>query len=133
MAQDIVLIVDDNEMNQQLLAYLLEAAGFEVRSACDAGQAIQVLQTLRPGLILMDVQLPGMNGLDLTRRIKADPAHRETVIIAVTAYAMKVDEQKALEAGCDGYITKPIETATFVSKVKSYLAARSRSGVAHLH
>lgn len=124
MAQTSVLIIDDNEMNQQLLSYLLGAAGFEVHQADDAAQAIAMMQTLRPRLILMDLQLPGMGGLELTRRIKADPAHRGATIVAVTAYAMKGDEQKALEAGCDGYVAKPIQTASFVRTVTGFMAAK---------
>ena len=123
MAQTSVLIIDDNEMNQQLLSYLLGAAGFEVHQADDAAQAIAMMQTLRPRLILMDLQLPGMGGLELTRRIKADPAHRGATIVAVTAYAMKGDEQKALEAGCDGSVAKPIQTASFVRPVTGLMAA----------
>jgi len=124
MAKTSVLIIDDNEMNQQLLAYLLAAAGFEVHLAGDAAQAIASMQTLRPRLILMDLQLPGMGGLELTRRIKADPTHQEATIVAVTAYAMKGDEQKALDAGCDGYVAKPIQTASFVSTVSRFMAAK---------
>lgn len=124
MAQVPVLIIDDNEMNQQLLAYLLAAAGFEVHLAGDAAQALTLMQDLRPRLILMDLQLPGMGGLELTRRIKADPAHRDATIVAVTAYAMKGDEQKALEAGCDGYVAKPIQTASFVRTVTGFMAAK---------
>jgi CheY-like chemotaxis protein len=124
MAQMPVLIIDDNEMNQQLLSYLLGAAGFEVHVADDAAQAMAQLQTLRPRLILMDLQLPGMGGLELTRHIKADPVHRDATIVAVTAYAMKGDEQKALEAGCDGYVAKPIQTSSFVRTVTGFMAAR---------
>lgn len=124
MTQVPVLIIDDNEMNQQLLAYLLAAAGFEVHLAGDAAQALALMPTVRPRLILMDLQLPGMGGLELTRRIKADPAHRDATIVAVTAYAMKGDEQKALQAGCDGYVAKPIQTASFVRTVTGFMAAK---------
>ncbi len=108
---------------------LLEAEGFEVRTAEDAEQAQEVLRTYRPGLILMDVQLPGMDGLELTRRLRSDPKWSDVVIVALTAYAMKGDEENALAAGCDGYITKPIDTRTFASVVRGHMEARRIPGV----
>src|SRR5271167_4510724 len=107
-----ILIVDDNAMNLKLVAYLVNAHGHEVTTAIDATSALASIATERPDLILMDIQLPGVDGLALTRQIKADPATRDIAIIAVTAYAMKGDEQKAREAGCDDYVTKPIDTRT---------------------
>ena len=89
---------------------LLLGEGYDVRTAGDAEEALAVLATFRPRLILMDLQLPGMDGLELTRRLKADPATRDIVIVALTAYAMKGDEERARAAGCDGYVTKPIDT-----------------------
>jgi two-component system, cell cycle response regulator DivK len=89
---------------------------------------LEILRVFRPDLILMDVQLPGMDGLELTRRLKASPATNEIVIVALTASAMKGDEEKALKIGCDGYITKPIDTRTLVPRVKEYLRlARQQS------
>jgi CheY-like chemotaxis protein len=105
-----ILIVDDQPTNTKLLAFLLTAKGYEVRTAATADEALAVLAEWRPRLILMDIQLPGMDGLTLTRRLKADPATSDIPIIAATAYAMKGDEERALEAGCSGYITKPIDT-----------------------
>jgi CheY-like chemotaxis protein len=105
-----VLIVDDNPTNLKLVAYLVKANGYEVDTAADAEAAVAAIQAHRPRVILMDLQLPGIDGLELTRRLKADPATRDIAIIAVTAYAMKGDQEKALEAGCDDYVAKPIDT-----------------------
>ena len=105
-----VLIVDDNPTNLKLIAYLVRAKGYEVETASDAEAAIGAVRANPPHLILMDLQLPGIDGLELTRRFKADPSTKDITIIAVTAYAMKGDEAKAYEAGCDGYVTKPIDT-----------------------
>jgi CheY-like chemotaxis protein len=118
-----VLIVDDNAINLKLLRVTLMIAGFEVRTAVHAEDAIAVLATFRPRLILMDIQLPGMDGLMLARRLKADPATSGAVIVAVTAYAMKGDEERALAAGCDGYLAKPIDTRTLPDLLARYLAA----------
>lgn len=125
MAAALALVIDDNALNRQLVSFLLTSAGFEVCCAGDAAQALDLLRSLRPELILMDVQLPGMDGLALTRMIKADPAQRDATIVAVTAFAMRGDEQKALDAGCDGYIAKPIETASFVRQLTNCMAARA--------
>jgi CheY-like chemotaxis protein len=116
-----ILMVDDNPGNMKLLSFILGKQGYDVRVAGDAEQALSVLKEFRPRLILMDVQLPGMDGLELTRRLKADPAYGDVVIIAVTASAMKGDEQEALAAGCDGYITKPIDTRLMPVLVARYL------------
>jgi two-component system, cell cycle response regulator DivK len=117
MAGEAILIVDDNPVNLKLLRITLAVAGYDVRTAVDAEQAVSVLASFRPRLILMDIQLPGMDGLELTRRLKADPATRKAIILAVTAYAMKGDEQRALASGCDGYITKPIDTRTLAGTI----------------
>jgi two-component system, cell cycle response regulator DivK len=116
-----ILIVEDNAINVKLARLLLVKEGFEVRSAGDSGEAFRALHSFRPSLILMDIQLPGMDGLELTRRLKREPETRDAIIIALTAYAMKGDEEKARAAGCDGYITKPINTRTFVEQIRQYL------------
>jgi len=116
-----ILIFDDNEANLKLARVLLQSAGYVVRTAESAEQALQTLASFRPRLILMDIQLPGTEGLELSRRLKDDPATRDIVILALTAYAMKGDEGKALEAGCDGYIAKPIDTRTLTATVAGYL------------
>jgi two-component system cell cycle response regulator DivK len=118
-----VLIVDDNPINLKLLRLALKGAGYEIRTAIDALDALEVLKSFRPSLVLMDLQMPGMDGLELTRRLKADPSTRDAIIVAVTAYAMKGDEQRAVDAGCNGYITKPIDPRTLATTVASYLKA----------
>ena len=123
MSAESILIVDDNIDNLELTQILLESEGFEVRVAEDAGQALDRLRTYQPKLILMDVQLPGMDGLELTRQLRHDPALQDVIIVALTAYAMKGDEENARAAGCDGYITKPINTRTFPAAVRAYLEA----------
>ncbi|HYL37125.1 MAG TPA: response regulator [Bryobacteraceae bacterium] len=119
-----ILIVDDNIDNLELTQILLEGEGFQVRLAEDAETALKTLQTYRPQLILMDIQLPGMDGLELTRRLRQEPALRDVIILALSAYAMKADVDNARSAGCDGYITKPIDTRTFAGAVRGYLEAR---------
>jgi len=121
MSNAAILIVDDNPVNLKLARVLLVAEGYDVRTAADAEEALEVLGTWRPCVILMDLQLPGMDGLELTRRLKADPATQEIAILALTAYAMKGDEQKALAAGCDGYLAKPIDTRALSGIIAGYL------------
>jgi CheY-like chemotaxis protein len=118
---DRILIVDDNVTNLKLVAYLMKSKGYEVGTAVDAETALDEIRTHRPRLILMDVQLPGTDGLELTRRLKADPATRGILVIAVTAYAMKGDQDRALAAGCDDYITKPIDTRTLPEIIARHL------------
>jgi CheY-like chemotaxis protein len=116
-----ILIVDDNIDNLDLTQVLLVGEGFEVQVAENAAQALKTLETYRPHLILMDIQLPGMDGLELTRRLRQDPAFQDVIIIALSAYAMKGDEDNARAAGCDGYVTKPINTRTFPDTIRGYL------------
>jgi len=118
-----VLIVDDNPTNLKLVAYLVRANGYDVDTAGDAGSAQASIATHKPGLILMDLQLPGIDGLELTRRLKADPATSDIKIVAVTAYAMKGDEEKALEAGCDDYVTKPIDTRALPATIAKHIGS----------
>ena len=121
MAGEKILIVDDNPTNLKLVAYLMKANGYEVSTAIDADAAIADIQDKRPALILMDLQLPGVDGLELTRRLKADPATRDIIIVAVTAYAMKGDHDKAVAAGCDDYVTKPIDTRSLPDTIARHL------------
>lgn len=125
MAGERVLIVEDNPLNLKLARVLLTTAGYEVEASGDAESAMASIKTLRPDLILMDLQLPGMDGLALTRLLKNDPNTKGIVIVALTAYAMKGDDLKAMTAGCDGYVTKPIDTLTFASTVAKYLDDRA--------
>jgi two-component system, cell cycle response regulator DivK len=120
MTGDRILIVDDHPANLKLTRVLLTSEGYDVRMASNAEEALQLVGPFAPRLILMDVQLPGMDGLTLTRLLKSDPATRSIQIIALTAYAMKGDEERALAAGCDGYLSKPIDTRV----LPQYLAQR---------
>jgi two-component system, cell cycle response regulator DivK len=123
MSGELILVVDDNPVNLKLACALLRRNGYEVCTAGDANETLAVLRNVHPRLILMDIQLPDMDGLTLTRRLKADPATQDIVIVALTAYAMKGDEQKARDAGCNGYIPKPIETRTFIKTMARFLEA----------
>jgi CheY-like chemotaxis protein len=105
-----ILIVDDNSSNLKLLRVLLSGEGYDVRTALSAAEALATLAAFKPALILMDIQMPGMDGLELTRRLKADAATAAIPVVALTAYAMAGDEAKAKEAGCDAYVAKPIDT-----------------------
>jgi len=127
MAGDPILIVDDNPTNLKLARVILTGAGFEVRTAGDAEEALATLHGFHPLLILMDLQLPGMDGFALTRRLKSDPSRSPIVIVALTAYAMRGDEAKAIDAGCDGYLAKPIDTRTLAATVADFIAGRKGS------
>jgi two-component system, cell cycle response regulator DivK len=119
-----ILIVDDNAANLKLARVLLQSEGYEVRTAEDAEDALDLLRSFRPRLILMDIQLPGMDGLELTRRLQADAATKDIAILALTAYAMNGDEEKARAAGCVGYITKPIDVGALPDVIAHHLGVR---------
>lgn len=125
MAGEKILIVDDNPTNLKLVAYLMSANGYEVTTALDADAALSAIARNPPQLILMDLQLPGVDGLELTRKLKSDPATKGIVIVAVTAYAMKGDEAKAIAAGCDAYVTKPIDTRGLPKTIAHHLRGGS--------
>jgi two-component system cell cycle response regulator DivK len=125
MAGEPILVVDDNEANSDLLTFLLETTGYQVRAAIDADEALKILEAFTPRLIMMDLQLPGMDGLTLTKKLKADPLTRDIIIVALTAYAMKGDEERAREAGCDGYVSKPIDTRALPLIVANLLRAQN--------
>lgn len=116
-----ILVVDDNAANLKLARVILQREGYLVRTAVDAEEALELLRWWRPALILMDIQLPGLDGLELTRRLKADPACRDILIVALTAFAMPNDHERALAAGCDGYLSKPIDIDTLVTAVSDQL------------
>jgi two-component system cell cycle response regulator DivK len=118
-----VLIVDDNEDNRQILIDLLSANGFQVLEAVTGVDAVDVAQREAPDLVLMDIQLPGIDGHEATRRIKAIPALARTPVIAVTSYALAGDDRKAVDAGCDGYITKPYSPRALLAQVRAVLEA----------
>jgi two-component system, cell cycle response regulator DivK len=121
MPSDPILVVDDNAQNLKLTRLLLESEGYDVRTAVDAEQALEVLEDFRPRLILMDLQLPKMDGLSLTRLLKLDAERKRIIVIALTAYAMKGDREKALAAGCDGYVTKPIDADRLLETIAEHL------------
>jgi two-component system cell cycle response regulator DivK len=116
-----ILVVDDNLVNLKLISLLLKGEGYDVRTATDAEGALEVLATFMPRLILMDIQLPGIDGLSLTRQLKANPLHRHISVVALTSYAMRGDEEKAMHAGCEGYITKPIDTRALCGVIAGFL------------
>ena len=116
-----ILVVEDNSTNRKLTTDLLRFEGYDVMEAIDAETAVLLLATTLPDLILLDIALPGMDGLTLTSQLKADARIRHVPIVALTASAMRGDEQKAFSAGCDGYITKPIDTRAFPGQVAGFL------------
>ena len=123
MTQNKIIIIEDNLLNLELATNLLEANGFVVASAQTAEEGLRLAHELLPDLVLMDISLPGMDGLSATKLLKGDPATRQLIVVGLTANAMKGDEEIALKAGCDGYLTKPIDTRTFVATVKAFIAA----------
>jgi CheY-like chemotaxis protein len=121
-----ILVVDDNPTNLKLVTDVLEFEGYNLLKAGDAEEAQVVIKDTLPDLILMDIALPGMDGLTLTRKLKAEPATKNISVVALTAFAMKGDDQKALDAGCDGYITKPIDTRKLPVQVAEVLERAKR-------
>lgn len=126
MSKNRILIIEDNLLNLELATDLLEANGFAVSSAPTAEEGLRLAREVAPDLVLMDFTLPGMDGLSATRKLKADPATHHLVVVGLTADAMKGDEEAALAAGCDGYLTKPINTRTFVATVAQFIPVASR-------
>lgn len=122
MSSELILLVEDNEANQMLARAVLELNGYRVAVAGSADEAEVELNREMPNLILMDVQLPGRDGLTLTRQLKSDPATARVPIVALTAHAMNGDREIAIDAGCIGYIAKPIDTKTFATMVGRFLA-----------
>ncbi len=120
MENNTILVIEDNDLNMKLLRSLLSIGKYQVLEAVDAETGIQLAKEQRPDLILMDIQLPGMDGLSATRIIKSDPDLNEIPVVALTSFAMEGDEEKALKAGCDGYITKPIDTRTFLKTLTRF-------------
>ncbi len=118
-----VLLIEDNEQNRYLATFLLERRGYRVVSAVDGAKAIELAGTFVPDIILLDIQLPAMDGYTVARILRGIPALQDTPIIAVTSYAMSGDRENALRAGCTGYIEKPIDPETFVTEVERFGAA----------
>lgn len=116
-----VMVVEDNEKNRKLMRVVLKAKGYNVIEAATGEEALNILRNQKPDVILMDIQLPGIDGITLIKQIKGTIALKDTPIIAVTAYAMKGDEEKIMEAGCDAYVSKPINTQELPLIVEKYI------------
>ncbi len=116
-----ILVVEDQEDNRRILRDLLRSVGYEMIEAVTGEEGVTLAESSRPDLILMDIQLPGLDGYEATRRIKANPALRAIPIIAVTSYALSGDDVKALQAGCDAYVTKPYSPRALLAKIREYL------------
>ncbi len=124
MPGDKILLVEDDPLNRRLAEFLLRSQGYQVREATTAHEAFEILKGDRPDLILMDIQLCGMDGLEATRALKGDPSTADIPVLAVTSYDTKGDREKALSAGCAGYVTKPIDINAFVQEVALRLGAK---------
>ncbi len=116
-----ILIVEDNDLNMKLINDLLQAHGYETMQTMDGRDVLQLAHENRPDLIIMDIQLPEISGLEVTKMLKADDELKDIPVIAVTAFAMKGDEEKIREGGCEGYIAKPISVPTFLETVAKFL------------
>lgn len=116
-----VLVVEDNEMNMQLVEYLLEEGGYRILKASTGEEALELAKANVPDLILMDIHLPGMDGLSVVRQLKDDPRTSTRPVLALTAHAMRGDRDRFIEAGCDGYISKPIDVANFLTAISAYI------------
>jgi CheY-like chemotaxis protein len=123
MTRNKILIIEDNLLNLELATDLLQANGFLVSSAQTAEEGLQMAREILPDLVLMDFGLPGMDGLCATKDLKANPATRHLTVVGLTAHAMKGDEAIALNAGCDGYLTKPVDTRTFIETVTRFITS----------
>ena len=121
-----VLVIEDNPLNMELVCDILEANDFAVYQACEAQEGIQIAKENMPHLILMDIQMPGMDGLEATQILKEDISTKDIPVVALTAHAMIGDEEKALEAGCNGYITKPIDTRELPNLVRKFVNSTSQ-------
>ncbi|KAB2897842.1 MAG: response regulator [Burkholderiaceae bacterium] len=117
-----VLVIEDNPANMKLSAMLLERAGYTTLRAWNAQDGLALAREHVPHLVLMDIQLPGMDGLEATRILKADPLTRDIQVVALTAFAMKGEQERIREAGCDGYITKPIDYKRFLAEIAQWLS-----------
>ncbi len=123
-AKKTVLVVEDNELNMRLFCDLLDAFGFATLQCRDGAKAVELTRQHKPDLIVMDIQLPEVSGLDITRWIKDDESIRHIPILAVTAFAMRADEARVREAGCEGYLSKPIQMRSFLSTVEELVGDR---------
>lgn len=118
-ARKTVLVVEDNELNMKLFRDLLDAFGYDTAECRDGARAVNLAREVDPVLIIMDIQLPEVSGLDITRWLKDDPKLKHIPILAVTAFAMRADEQRVMDAGCEAYLSKPIQISSFMRAVDS--------------
>ena len=116
-----ILVVEDNETNMYLISFILKSRGYEIIEAKSGEEGVDIAIKERPDLILMDIQLPGIDGLEATKRIRRSEAAREIPIVALTSYAMTGDREKSLSAGCTGYIEKPVNPDTILGEIEKYL------------
>jgi CheY-like chemotaxis protein len=124
MSHHTVLVVEDNDMNMQLVEYLLEEGGYSIVKATSGEEALAITRdpaASPPDIILMDIHLPGMDGLSVVRQMKTDERTQRVPILALTAHAMRGDKDRFLDAGCDGYISKPIDVKTFIASIEQYV------------
>ena len=119
-----IAVIDDNEQNLYLTTYLLQKNGYETITAQDGPTGLEAVCRERPDLILLDIQLPGMDGYEVARRLKASPESKDIPIVAVTSFAMVGDRERVLAAGCEGYMEKPIDPDTFIVEIERYLPTR---------
>ncbi len=126
MAGERILLVEDNPMNRRVVQFILKRQGYIVHEAKNGLEALELVKAHLPDLILMDLQLPGMDGFTTTQIIKEDATTKDIPVVALTAYVMRGDAERAVEAGCDGYITKPIDPDEFPKLVASYLKRKGR-------
>jgi CheY-like chemotaxis protein len=118
---NVVLVIEDNALNMKLIRTVLQLQNYQIVEAVNAEQGLNLARTSQPDLILMDIQLPGIDGLTATRRIKADPDLKHIPVVGLSSYAMQGDKEQAIKAGCSGYITKPIDTRAFLKTLSEYL------------
>jgi|SRR5579871_1760769 len=124
MANETILIIDDVPVNLKIASVLLERAGYKTVTATNGEEALQIIQTRRPDLVISDLQMPGLDGLEMARRVRQDHRLRNITLIALTGYSAKFDMQKALEAGFDGYLMKPLDGNTIQARLRNYLDRR---------
>jgi len=129
-ARKCVLIVEDNDLNMKLFTAMISAEGYEVLQAADGSRGLEMARQRRPDLIIMDIQLPGMSGLDVTQSLKGDEGTREIPIIATTAFALRGDEATIRASGCDAYMAKPIAISEFLELVELFMSRARREPVA---
>ena len=123
-----ILIIEDNEQNLYLITFILEKHGYQVVQARDGQEGIRLARQVKPALILLDIQLPAMDGYEVARRLKEKPESRDIPVVAVTSYAMVGDREQILAAGCEGYIEKPINPETFMAEIEQHLPAPTSGG-----